>query len=541
MRLPAYLVSFVGLLAMHSLLPVTIVVAPDSARADAAPTKADGDATAANAPTPQRMLDLFGVDDSLLRMFVDDVALGSDDEETLTAILYQMPRFPLHFLERWADENANHSPWMDQPSRHRGDALRVAGRAKFVERRPIPRESAERFDFDHYFVVAIEPDAARERSLDVPPDGPSSRERDGASDALASNSPIEPVTAEEVRDGHVARGEGRWLVCTREVPNAWPVGTPIDEPAAAHGLFLKTGATHRGLTDVVLAAPRVAWYPDQADPARGIHADHVKLAALGFDVGLLDDLSAVQRQPIRGEDRECFYQLLAAVARADRQQLAGPVCRGVDFAPLLQQPIEHLGRLLTIEGTARRVTKVFVTEADVRERFGIDHYYQIDIFVPLDRLSIRLGESVDGDEQPSFNNTYPATVCVLQLPPGLSAADDLRQDLRVNAAYFKLWAYRTEYMATFDNRQLQMGPLLMGLEPVIIEQPTSTISQVGVVAGVAVVLALAAAWLGLWRAGRNDDRFDRTVVRRQFEPRDGKSLNGADIQQRPEPDFRHLD
>ena len=445
--------------------------------------------------TPQQLLELYGIEESQLRLIRDDAPLGEDDEETLERILYRIPRFPLHLLERWAKDQPERSDWLESPAAHRADAVRVEGRAVLVQKRELPVEAAARFEFDHYYLVTMEPTLPADEGL-------------------------------------------RWQVCTRQIPQAWTVGAPLDEPAAAVGLFFKAGPSPGGITDMVIVAPRVAWYPDRPEPSKQVSPDHVILAKLGMDRGLWDAIGPVQRKPILAEDREAFFQLMAAVSRSTPGQLQGPLRRGVDFGPLLQDPVSQQGQFATVEGTVRRIAKVHVNEPELQERFGIQHYYQVDMFVPLDRLSIRLGETSASQEGPAFNNTYPATVCVLKLPAGVQEGDDLELFLRIEAVFFKLWAYRSEYMSSFDDRQLQIGPLLIGLVPKLVTQPAPSPPPWGPIVGVVFGISLLLAWFGAIRWSRGDKKFERSVMRRQLAPQ--QSLNEVGLQARSEPDFSRL-
>ena len=47
------------------------------------------------------------------------------------------------------------------------------------------------------------------------------------------------------------------IVCTRRIPAAWKVGEPLDEPAAADGLFLKLGDETAEQPQLYFAAGRV--------------------------------------------------------------------------------------------------------------------------------------------------------------------------------------------------------------------------------------------------------------------------------------------
>lgn len=130
-----------------------------------------------------------------------------------------------------------------------------------------------------------------------------------------------------------------------------------------------------------------------------------------MDIGLLDDVR--DRRAITSSERECFYQLLAAVARiepgaisrqADAQlaqmreeipakfkDLAGnPQAQGNaqrelrkaeqganDVVPLFNHAEEQRGKLLVLRGNARRAIEVKVEDPDIMHHFGIHKYYEM--------------------------------------------------------------------------------------------------------------------------------------------------------------------
>ncbi len=439
---------------------------------------------------PSELLELYGIAESQLNMLADGEALGADDEETLVRILYKMPRFPLDALQRWAAPRLDVAAFVAAPLDHRSDAVRLVGRAKQIRQVDLPAEIVERFEFSKYYVVTIE----------------------------SSDPPC------------------RLEVCTRAVPELWKIGT-LDEPVSAMALFLKIGDSSIAPT-LVFVAPRVAWHPDRIDEARFVYADHLLLANLGMDIGLFDAVRGRNRKGIESVDSECFYQLLAAVGRAKSGQLSQAAEHDPQFGPLLQSPRTKQGRIFSFRGTARRVTRILVGEKDLQERFGFDHYFQVDIFVSLGDWKVRLGDPAASEDVPTFSNDYPITVCIRQLPLGMQEGDDLRQEVRVAAAYFKLWSYRSEYVSSFDKRQLQISPMLIGRELQLVETGSKRNPWVGVIAGFMFLAVIGITWYGLWRSGRNDRRVAQEAIQRRARLSDGQSLN--DIEASDGPDFSNL-
>jgi len=109
-------------------------------------------------------------------------------------------------------------------------------------------------------------------------------------------------------------------------------------------MFLKVGDSSGEWPELVLAADRIAWHPDRVDADLGIAEDHVLLGDLGMDVGLFDQVR--DRKGLVAADRECFYQLLTAVGRADAAELArhGRNRKQFNIAQLLTTPKTERGK-----------------------------------------------------------------------------------------------------------------------------------------------------------------------------------------------------
>ncbi|MEO8495865.1 MAG: hypothetical protein ABI614_12390, partial [Planctomycetota bacterium] len=442
----------------------------------------------------REFLSLLSIDESQLAGFADGQPLGVQDEETVVRMLYSIPRFPLNDLQRWAQPIENLAALIAAPGDHRADTFLIRGRTTKIERVEILPEAVERLEFDHYFRVHVE--------LDASP--------------------------------HVA------VLCCREIPAAWVSSAILDEPTIAYGLFLKLGAGDEERTEFAFATPHIGWLPSKPNVAAGITPDLVQLASLGMDVSLFDDVRNLNHKPIAQADRECFYQLLATLGKADAEVIRSHARPTVDLASLLQEPATQHGRLMVVRGTARRAMNIRVDDEDIRERFGIDHYYQIDVFIQLGDQVVRLGKQTDG-EGPTFTNSYPTTVCVLQLPPGLPEGTDIREEVSIPAACFKLWAYRSRFVSAFDKDQLQVSPMFIGVEPQVIKINMSQNPYIGFAVAGVFVAVLAFAWIALWRSGKSDSKFQRDVLSRRREVQPGSSLNDAGIEEQGEPDFSKWD
>ena len=444
--------------------------------------------------SPRELLAVYGIDEDQLNALADGHNVEGSEWQTLIRILFRLPQFPLHRLEAWSNGDRTLDDVAAAPRTHSGQALRVRGRVHRIATERVPGDINTGVGFNVYHQVHLETDQGT-----------------------------------------------KLQVYTRTIPAAWHNAVPPAAPAQATTLFLKIGPGDED-APLVFVASRLAWFPDQPDEAFGVTDDHVYLASLGMDFSLFDTVRERNRRSVDRDERECFYQLLAAVDRAEEDEFARRASSDFDLAPLLQQPQQHHGDLLTIVGTARRITRVVVGDEDIQQRLGINHYYQIDLFVPLGKKQVvRLGRSDNAQQSPTFANSFPVTACVRELPPGLAEGDDLRQEIRIPAVYFKLWAYRSQFVSSFDQRQLQISPLLVGRQPILIDRPPSSNRFLGEWLAVGFLIALAGSWIWLWRWQREDARFSKQTFRRRHSLPPDKSLNELGLTAQEAPDLNHLE
>ena len=189
-------------------------------------------------------------------------------------------------------------------------------------------------------------------------------------------------------------------------------------------------------------------------------------------------------------------------------------------APLFNDPQNQVGELVTLDGNVRRVTRIDVSkspdgdQSDVARRFGIDHYYELDLFT-----------------DDSQNN--PVVFVVRELPAGLSVGDHLDVPVRVAGFFFKSWGFQSR-RATLPAPDgappaanlRQFAPLLVGRSPILLhfEEPTEA-QSFGLIAAGLFVLLLGAVWAAGWWLARDDRRFVQSTLAKQFSLADGESLN----------------
>ncbi len=442
----------------------------------------------------REMLDLFGIDESQINQLFDDRPLDPDEEETLFKLLYRIPYFGRDRIETWQKNDVDWSGLAHDPDAHRIEVFKLDGRSTHVRQIDLPPETASRLEYEHYFLVRFQ----------------------------MANAPY-PVT-----------------VCCRKVPSAWRRETEISERSSFYGLFLKVGDQSVDHPELIFAAERVAWQPDEVEATRGVTTSHVLLGNLGMDVGLFDDVRETNRKALGSLDREGFYQLLAAAGRAEPVDLFNRSEGSFELEPMLNRPETQHGRLVSFTATARRIQRIIVDDEDIQQRFDIHHYYQVDMFVPLGDQEVRLGKSRGGKEAPVFSTSYPVTCCVLGLPKGLKNTGDVNQEVRIAGFYFKLWPVKTDFVTAFDERQRQPEPLFIATTPRVVERSRATNPIWGWIGGASFLVVLLGIVLGLWLFRRTDKRFEEVVLRRQFEVKQGKSLDDMGIESQDGPDFSGL-
>ena len=257
----------------------------------------------------QQILRLYEFDESRWRTLVDGQPLSEQEREPLYRVLYILPRLDAADVQRWQRTASDWSQLAQRPDEFRGQLFEVRGEVLGLEEIQLPAESADRFHYAACFQVTLRSDG----------------------------------------DAHPR------VVYSREVPRWWREHAPsLTNPwnASCPALFLKRGTGQPGAEALVFAAARVAWHPQQPDPAQGVTAGMALLGSAGMDVGLLSGV--VQARRLGYEDRECFYQMLWAAGRVDLARLPADLPVPATIDRLLQHPETSAGELLTLVGTARR-------------------------------------------------------------------------------------------------------------------------------------------------------------------------------------------
>jgi hypothetical protein len=426
---------------------------------------------------PREILNRYDIGASQLENFAGDEPLLPAEIDVLAKILFCFPRLGFENLHRWRRPAGDWSELAKDPESCRAQVFRVAGRARRVVQRKLLPEQAELFEFNHYYEVTVQ----------------------------LENSPHEA------------------LIAARHVPAAWPLDEPLDEPTQADALFLKSVQLSSEPKQLVFAAGSLGWYPDRPDPEHHIGPSQLALAKLGMDISQWDSVARGKGDGLTSADREGFYQLLAAVNGPEAAALPTHRQSSLNLVGLLQQPQEHFGLIVPVQGVAHRVMKVPVNDADIRSRFGVDHYYEIDFFLPLGGAALQFGSDPEGKKNPVYRNSFPATLLVRDLPPGLVEGENVHELIQSDSVFFKIWTYNSTYTSQFG--QVQLAPLFVAINSQVVAYQSPLTWLTGGLITTALLLALAVAALIFWLYDRSD-RAAKASSRRK----------GSEIR----PDFSHL-
>jgi hypothetical protein len=412
--------------------------------------------------SPRAMFRTLGVDDRYFDRLADGKPLGPAEQETVWRVLFRFRTFPLVDVDHWAQDAEELTDAIRQPEKARGSIFHLRGQVVRVEPVNLPKEAAERFELTKVFRCRLE--------LELP-----------------------ARTAD---------------IYVEDVPAEWRDGAKVDASGGANGVFLKLAEPvhHDDQPILVFVATRLAWYQDNL------------LGRLGMDAGLLDSRQSKRLfNRKNAADREAFYQMLAAVGRAESGQILRQaeedLWRSPDnwrttdedgeerysVTPLFNEPASQRGRLVELLGAARRIERIQldkVRDADIIMRFGFDHYFEVWLFTD------------DSDDN-------PLTFCLRELPEGMPYRNQSNygETVRVAGFFFKTWSYGvpavTDSMKpNAPKTRQQLSPLLIGKSLIWYPAPKpADTTRSGIIIGALFLLAMVAAWLVAWRNLRQEKKW----------------------------------
>ncbi|MEE2826621.1 MAG: hypothetical protein VYE64_08340 [Planctomycetota bacterium] len=345
-----------------------------------------------------------------------------------------------------------------------------------------------------------------------------------------------------------------FVIAARSVPRVWPVRTEIDEPIRCRAFFqalVDFSNLDQALPEVQLGGrfellplfitDRVGWYPDQEDTLLGVGASAVLLAGCGVDIGQFDFVKQNNNRSISESDSNCFFQLLAAANRLSPADFKGERLR---FVQLLENPQDHFGEAVQFTGHVKRAVRIYIDRKAVRERLGLDFYYELDMFVPLGDNRVVIQRQVPDAEAGVFEdvvyrNRFPATVCVPRLP---GTAEEIRgKRVTIDGFFMKFWNYDSEFTSRLPPSQGQISPLVIAIKPRVDNRSKHAIDNflllVLVGAGIVIVGVI-------WFFRRSDEDQKNPVRGRLYDEPNSPGTIVGDGQDRPSAemgDFPELD
>jgi hypothetical protein len=203
----------------------------------------------------------------------------------------------------------------------------------------------------------------------------------------------------------------------------------------------------------VFIANRLAWYPDSVQTSLGVDESRVALAKAGVDIGQFDYVRKENSKPLGSRDSDCFFQMLGAVKSLG----AGVPEHKTSFVGLMNEPIESIGKAVSIEGRVRQCVPVKIQSDDTKQATGLDGYFQVTLFPDLDGQKIVVSNP-NGEDQ--VFRRFPVTVCLTELPDGLTPAEMEGKQIALQGFFYRFWSYVSE-RANQDGVAGQVSPLVI--------------------------------------------------------------------------------
>ena len=453
----------------------------------------------AHSTTAEQILEISGIGPSELRFLIDlDPVIGKDID-TIGKLLAVFPKVSESDIQRLTKPTVNVDAavtldmLVSDVDRHRIKFFTIRGRATSVKRQYIIPEAARLIGFNSFFWVTIKADD--------------------------SDIPVRIAT----RKIPIAWFPDSWkrpATAIEESPQAiQTLPFEIDEPILVDGLLLKTTDENQQLK-LIMAASRVKWLPSKVSTEQHVHSSMVLLSQHGFDSGLLDEIRRTNKSALGHNDREAFYQILKIFQPSSalnaiqqvHQQTPPPNREIVDY---FNDTRDLQGQFVTVSGDVRQISRITIVNSKMQQRFGSDHYWQLDLSIPIGKHRIRVKTNDADQDGIIFQNRFPLQVCVNHLPPELQKAMNemrqgmdkrklLREKVTVQGVFFKLWSYQTALTIRDGPEREQLSPLIIASTSRMHEKPIIDQSDRGIYVAIAFIVAMLCITVFLVRVGRED-------------------------------------
>ncbi len=279
-------------------------------------------------------------------------------------------------------------------------------------------------------------------------------------------------------------------IISRTIPTSWRKLERLEEPIEMTGFFFGLKKMPRfvesGESVPLFVCNRVGWFPDREMEDLNIGPSQLYLASEGVDLSFLGMLKANQKRRMLTEEGDYFYQMISAAIRTQKDPRKVETLSSVGFLELIQDPNKHLGSVVEIEGTVRRIVAVPITSEVRRQELGIDQFYEMDMYVPLNDVATIHATDKNGKEV-VYKDRFPVTVHMATLPEAVGEYSNHR--VRVKGFFYRLWSYQSEFSKR-TNQGAQPSPLLIGFEPQILRASTKQLDMILTVGGIAFVVGL---------------------------------------------------
>jgi len=482
----------------------------------------------AHSTTAEQILEISGIGPSELRFLIDlDPVIGKD-VDTIGKLLAVFPKVSESDIQRLTKPTANADAavtldmLVSDIDRHRIKFFTIRGRAISVKRQYIIAEAARLIGFNSFFWVTIK--------------------------AADSDIPVRIAT----RKIPIAWFPDSWkrpaTAATEESPAVAVQRLPfeIDEPILVDGLLLKTTDENQQL-ELIMAASRVKWLPSEVSTEQHVHSSMVLLSQHGFDSGLLDEIRRTNKSALGHNDREAFYQILKIFQPSDAldaiqhvlQQTPPPTPEIVDY---FNDTRDLQGQFVTVRGDVRQISRIAIVNSKMQQRFGSDHYWQLDLSIPIGKHRIRVKTNDADQDGIIFQNRFPIQVCVNHLPPELQTAMNemrqgmderklLREKVTVQGVFFKLWSYQTALTMRDGPEREQLSPLIIASAIRIHAKPIIDQSDRGIYVATAFIVAMLGITLFLIRVGREDRQVKKRTAQTRHRLEDLSELTVIEHQE----------
>ncbi|MFW6124516.1 MAG: hypothetical protein ACOC46_00090 [Pirellulales bacterium] len=158
--------------------------------------------------------------------------------------------------------------------------------------------------------------------------------------------------------------------------------------------------------------PDAIFMPRDVEPPRDRSGEYFPGVRPGYLGEVRDDAF------FRDREKDAWFHLLAILQRTDAEQITEASTGRASFAQLFQQSDDYRGRLVTLQGTARRAMPLDAPRND----YGMEQYWQVWL-------------------SPVDNPSSPIILYCLNLPDGFPTGMDIRQPITTTGFYFKRLAY----------------------------------------------------------------------------------------------------